>query len=58
VAWWAVTRIETGVGDLMQRTRDGQAQVGYTVTGQSRGQVTLCVVCTVHKETRSTSFLL
>jgi hypothetical protein len=22
-AWWAVTRIVTGVGDLVQRTRDG-----------------------------------
>jgi hypothetical protein len=33
-------------------------QVGYSVVGRSRGRVTLCVVCTVHVETRSTSFLV
>jgi hypothetical protein len=33
-------------------------QVGYSVAGRSRGRVTLCVVCTVHVETRSTSFLV
>jgi hypothetical protein len=27
-AWRAVTTIEVGVGDLVQRTEDGQAQVG------------------------------
>jgi hypothetical protein len=57
-AWWAATRIVVGVGDLVQRTGDGQAQVGCLVAGQSRGQVTLCAVCTVHKETRSTGFLV
>jgi hypothetical protein len=25
VAWWAAMRIKSGVGDLVQRTRDGQA---------------------------------
>jgi hypothetical protein len=34
------------------------AQVRYSVAGRSRGQVTLCAVCTVHEETRSTSFWL
>jgi hypothetical protein len=29
---------------------------GYSVAGQSGGQVTLCVVCIVHEETRSTGF--
>jgi hypothetical protein len=51
-------RIKTGVGDLVQRTEDGQAHVVYSVTGRSRGQVMLCAVCTVHEETRSTSFLV
>jgi hypothetical protein len=53
-----MTRIEVGVGELEQRTGDGQAQVGYSVTGRSRGWVTLCAVCTVHKEKRSASFLV
>jgi hypothetical protein len=30
-AWWPMMSIETGVGELMQRTGDGQAQVGYSV---------------------------
>jgi hypothetical protein len=34
------------------------AHVGYSVVGRSRGQVKLCAVCTVHMETRSTSFLV
>jgi hypothetical protein len=29
--WRATTRIEIGVGDLVYRTGDGQAQVGYSV---------------------------
>jgi hypothetical protein len=33
--------------------RDGQAQVEYSMAGRSRGRVTLCAVCTVHKETMS-----
>jgi hypothetical protein len=32
--------------------------VGYSVAGRSRGQVTLCVVCTVYVETRSVCFLV
>jgi hypothetical protein len=51
-------RTEAGVGDLVQRIRDGQAQVGYSVAGRSRGRVTLCAVCTMHKEMRSTGFLV
>jgi hypothetical protein len=47
-----------GVGDLAQRTGNGQAQVGYSEAGRSRGWVTLCVVCTMHKETRSAGFLV
>jgi hypothetical protein len=34
------------------------AQVEYLVTERSRGRVAPCVVCTVHVETRSTSFLV
>jgi hypothetical protein len=37
---------------------DGQAKVRYSVVGRSRDRVTLCAVCTVHKETRSASFLV
>jgi hypothetical protein len=51
-------RTEEGVGDLVQRTENGQAQVGYSVVRRSRGQVTLCVVYTVHKEMRSAGFLV
>jgi hypothetical protein len=29
------------------------AQIGYSVAERSRGQVTLCAVCTMHVETRS-----
>jgi hypothetical protein len=56
--WWAAMRIMAGVGDLVQRIRDGQAQIGYSVAGWSRGRMTLCDVCTVHKETRSDGFLV
>jgi hypothetical protein len=52
--WRAATRIEVEVGDFVQRTEDGKAQVGYLVARRSRGQVTLCAVCTVHKEVSST----
>jgi hypothetical protein len=34
------------------------AQVGYSVARRSGGQVALYVVCTVHVETRSASFLV
>jgi hypothetical protein len=57
-AWRALTRIEAGVGDLMQRIGDGQAQVRYSLSERLRGQVMLCAVCTVHKETRSAGFLV
>jgi hypothetical protein len=45
----AMMMIETGVGDLVQRTGDGQAQVGYLVAELLRGQVMLCVVWTVRR---------
>jgi hypothetical protein len=32
--------------------------VGYSVAGRSGGRLTVCVVCTVHVETRSESFLV
>jgi hypothetical protein len=57
VTWQAAMRIVAGVEDLVQKIEDGQAQVGYSVAGRSGGRVTLCVVCTMHKETRSESFL-
>jgi hypothetical protein len=56
--WRAAVRIVAIVENLVQRTSDGQAQVGYTVAEQSRGRVTLCAVYTVHKETRSVGFLV
>jgi hypothetical protein len=34
------------------------AQVGYSVAGRSRGQVTSYAVCTVHVETMSVCFLV
>jgi hypothetical protein len=34
------------------------AHVEYSVAGRSIGQVAPCAVCTVHIETRSTSFLV
>jgi hypothetical protein len=58
VAWRAATRIEAGVGDLVERTKDDQAQVGYSVVGRSRGRIMLCSVRTVHKKTRSVCFLV
>jgi hypothetical protein len=36
VAWWAVTRIMVGVGDLMQRTGDGRT--GRVLGGQTIGR--------------------
>jgi hypothetical protein len=58
VIWWPVTKIVVGVGDLVQRTGDGQAQVGYSVVEQSGGRVMPCAVCSVHKETRNTCSLV
>jgi hypothetical protein len=34
------------------------AQLGSSVAGLSRGRVTLCEVCTVLEEIRSTDFLI
>jgi hypothetical protein len=47
-----------GVGDLVQRIRDGQAQVRYSVVGRLECLVTSCAVCTMHKQTRSAGFLV
>jgi hypothetical protein len=46
------------VEDLVQRTGDGQAHVRYLVAGRSGGRMTLCAICTVHKERRSAGFLV
>jgi hypothetical protein len=43
---------------LVQMIVDGQAQVRYSMVGRSRGQMTLCAACTMHKETRSADFLV
>jgi hypothetical protein len=56
--WWAAMRIVAGVGDLVQRIRDDQAQVRYSVAGQSGGRVTPCAIYTVHIETRRAGFLV
>jgi hypothetical protein len=58
VACRTATRIVAGVEDLVRRTEDGQASIGYSVAGRSRGRVTLCVVYTVYMETRSVGFLV
>jgi hypothetical protein len=58
VAWRVATRIEAEIGDLVQRTWYGQAHVGYSVVGRSRGRVILCAVCTMNKEMRGVSFLV
>jgi hypothetical protein len=50
-------RINAGVGDLVCRIGDDQAQVRYSVAGRSGGQVTSCVIRIIHvEETRSTGF--
>jgi hypothetical protein len=51
-------RIMAEVGDLVQRTEDGQAQVGYLLVGRLGGRVTPCAVCTVHVEMRGADFLV
>jgi hypothetical protein len=56
VAYRVATRIMAGVGDLVQRTENSQAKIGYSVAGRSRCQVTLCAIYTMHKETRSANF--
>jgi hypothetical protein len=35
--WWAPMRIKTGIGDLVRRIGDDQAQVGYSVARRSGG---------------------
>jgi hypothetical protein len=47
-AWSIVTRIVIGVGDLVQRTDDGQAQVGYLVIGRSGN--TVCGLHCAHRD--------
>jgi hypothetical protein len=56
--WRATMMIMVGVGDLVQRIRNGQAQVGYSVAERSGGRVTPCAVCTVHVEIWNTSFFV
>jgi hypothetical protein len=51
-------RIVEELGDLVQRTEDDQAQVGYSVARRSGGRVMLCAISTVRKETRSMRFLV
>jgi hypothetical protein len=49
--------IEAGVGDLVRRIRDDQAQVGYSVAGRSGGRKTSCAIHIIHmKETISAGF--
>jgi hypothetical protein len=57
--WLTAMRIETGVGYLVRRIMDDQAQVGYSVARRSGGQVTSCVILIIHVvETRSAGFLV
>jgi hypothetical protein len=56
--WREAMRIVAGVGDLVQRTVDGQAQVRYSVAGWSIGRVTPWAICTMHMEMRSAVFLV
>jgi hypothetical protein len=57
--WRAMTRIEAGVGDLVRRIRDDQAQVEYSVVGRSGGRVMQCAIRIIHiEETRSVGFLV
>jgi hypothetical protein len=51
-------RIMAGVRDLVARTGDGKAHIGYSIAGQSGGRVMPCAVCTVHVETRRAGFLV
>jgi hypothetical protein len=47
-----------GVGDLLQRTGDGQAHIVYSVAERSEGRVMSYAIYTVHNETRSVGFLV
>jgi hypothetical protein len=42
--WRTTMMIMVGVGGLVQRTGDSQAQVKYSVAERSRDRVTLCAV--------------
>jgi hypothetical protein len=47
------------IGDLVQRIRDDQAQVGYSMAGRSGGRMMPCAIHIVHmEETRSVGFLI
>jgi hypothetical protein len=48
VIWQAMMRIEVGVGDLVRRIGDDQAQVGSSMAGRSGVWVTPCAICIVH----------
>jgi hypothetical protein len=50
VIWRAAMMIEAGVGDLVRKIEDDQAQVGYSVAGQSGGRMTPYVIRIVHVE--------
>jgi hypothetical protein len=53
----AVTRIVAGVGDMVQRTRDGHT--GRVLSGRAvRRSSGMCVVCNVHMETRDAGFFV
>jgi hypothetical protein len=48
---------EDGVGDMVWRIGDDQAQVGYSVAGRSGSRVTSCAIRIVHmEEKRSAGF--
>jgi hypothetical protein len=56
-AWRAVMRIVAGVGDLVQRTRDGRT--GQILDGRAiERSVAPCAACTVHVETRGMGLLV
>jgi hypothetical protein len=40
--WREAMRIVVGVGDLVQRTEDGQTHIRYSVAGRLGGRVTSC----------------
>jgi hypothetical protein len=48
-AWWVVMRIVAGVGDLLQRTRDGR--IGRVLNGQMIGRLG-DAVCGLHRARR------
>jgi hypothetical protein len=59
VTWQATMTIEAGVGNLVRRIGDDQAQVGYSMDRPSGGRVTSCAIRIVHvKEMRSAGFLI